>query len=60
MGGCTQHRCWGTFLAKEVRTVTPETVVTSFKKHEINNALDGTENAVVFEESAGSDSNGVC
>jgi hypothetical protein len=47
-------------LAKEVRTVTPETVVTSFKKHEINNALDGTENAVVFEESAGSDSNGVC
>jgi hypothetical protein len=48
-------------LAKEVRTVTPETVVTSFKKREVSNALDGSEDAVVFEESAGSDSNnGVC
>lgn len=61
MGGCTQHHCWDTFLAKEVRTVTPETVVTSFKKREVSNALDGSEDAVVFEESAGSDSNnGVC
>jgi len=61
VGGCTQHRCWDTFLAKEVRTVTPETVVTSFKKCELTNALDGSEDAVVFEESAGSNSkNGVC
>jgi hypothetical protein len=47
-------------LAKEMRTVTPEKVVTSFKKCEISNVLDGTEGAVVFEESAGSNStNGV-
>lgn len=49
MGGCTQHCYWDTFLAKEVRTVTPETVVTSFKNREISNARDGTEDAVVFE-----------
>lgn len=49
MGGCIQHCCWDTFLAKAVRTVTLETVVTSFKKLEISNALDGTEDAVVFE-----------
>lgn len=51
----------GTLSWQEVRTVTPETDVTSFKKHEVSNALDGTEDAVVFEESAGTDSNnGVC
>lgn len=49
MGGCKQHCCWDTFLAKEVRTVTSETVVTSFKKRDVSNALDGTEDAVVFE-----------
>jgi hypothetical protein len=48
-------------LSKEVRTVTLETVVTSFKKCEISNALDDTEDAVVFEESAVSyRNNGVC
>ena len=46
------------FLADfEAWTVKHETVVKSFKKHEICNALNGTEDAVVFQDSASSGSN---
>jgi hypothetical protein len=58
VGICIQHHYRDTSLADfEAWTVKCETVVKYSKKHKICNALRGTEDAVVFQESGSSYSN---